>query len=149
MHSNQNSGLYTQNAGCFPIPFRPARYSWAVFLLSILFVWGCASSGENFDETKLSQVKKGVTTEADLVQLFGAPQNRSINSDGVLTLTWMYAEAQVKGESFIPYAGAFMGGTKSDMKTLTIQLADNKVTNYTYSGGGNETRNMTQNTPKN
>ena len=117
-------------------------------LLLALTLAGCASTGQNFDETKISEVKKGVTTEVDLVKLFGAPENRSINSDGILTLTWMYAEATVKGESFIPYFGAFAGGTKSKMKTLNVQLADNRVTSFTLSGGGSETRNMTQDAPK-
>jgi hypothetical protein len=60
----------------------------------------------------------------------------------------MYGEATVKGESFIPFAGAFMGGGNSKMKSLTVTLAENKVTNYSFSGGGSETRNMTQDTPK-
>lgn len=113
-----------------------------------LLAVGCASTGNNFDENKLSQIKKGETTEQELVQMFGQPQNRSVNSDGVATLTWMYAEARVKGESFIPYAGMFMGGSRTKMKSLVVTLAENKVTNYTFSGGGNETRNMTQGDPK-
>ena len=119
------------------------------FLLLTLFAISCASAGNNFDESKISQIKKGETTEADLVAMFGEPQNRSVNSDSGLTLTWIYAEAKVKGESFIPYAGAFMGGTRSKSKTLSVILADNKVTSFTYTGGGTETRNMTQDAPKN
>jgi outer membrane protein assembly factor BamE (lipoprotein component of BamABCDE complex) len=121
------------------------------FFLSLLAVFAvsCASVGNNFDESKISQIKKGETTEADLVAMFGEPQNRSVNSDSGLTLTWIYSEAKVKGESFIPYAGPFLGGTRSKSKTLSVMLADNKVTSFTYSGGGTETRNMTQDTPKN
>jgi hypothetical protein len=114
-----------------------------------LFAVSCASVGNNFDESKISEIKKGQTTETDLIGMFGPPQNRSVNSDTGLTLTWIYSEAKVKGESFIPYAGAFMGGTRSKSKTLSVMLADNKVTSYTFSGGGTETRNTTQDTPKN
>ena len=120
-----------------------------VSLLACLFLCSCASTGNNFDESKLSQIKKGETNEAQLVQLFGQPENRSINSENVTTLTWLYAEASIKGESFIPYAGAFMGGQRSKTKTLLVTLADNKVTNYSFSGGGNETRQTTQSVPKN
>jgi hypothetical protein len=125
--------------------------SFLSFLLSLvtLFAVSCASVGNNFDDSKISEIKKGETTEADLVKMFGEPQNRSISSENGLTLTWIYSEAKVKGESFIPYAGAFMGGTRSKMKTLSVMLADNKVSSFTYSGGGTETRNMTQDTPKN
>lgn len=117
------------------------------YLLCIALVAGCASVGNNFDEKKLSNIKKGETTEAQLVEMFGSPQNRSVNSDAVVTLTWMYAESTVKGESFIPYAGAFMGGSRSKVKTLNVMLTDNKVTNYTYTGGGNESRGTIQGTP--
>jgi hypothetical protein len=131
--------------------YRHSPRSLVSFFLSLLtlFAVSCASVGNNFDESKISEIKKGQTTETDLVGMFGPPQNRSVNSDTGLTLTWIYSEAKVKGESFIPYAGAFMGGTRSKSKTLSVMLADNKVTSYTYSGGGTETRNTTQDTPKN
>jgi hypothetical protein len=114
-----------------------------------LFAASCASVGNNFDDTKISDIKKGQTTEADLVKMFGDPENRTVNSDSGLTLTWIYSEAKVKGESFIPYAGAFMGGTKAKNKTLSATLTNDLVASFTYSGGGTETRNMTQETPKN
>jgi outer membrane protein assembly factor BamE (lipoprotein component of BamABCDE complex) len=120
-------------------------------LLAVLcgLIGGCTSTGNNFDESKLSQIKKGETTEADLVKMFGPPEGRSVNSEGITTLNWTYTEATVKGESFIPYAGAFMGGARSKAKTLTVMLAENKVTGFTFSGGGNESRGMTQDVPKN
>lgn len=120
-----------------------------VSCLLTAFALSCASAGNNFDESKISQIKKGQTTETDLLKMFGEPENRIVNSDGGLTLTWVYSEARVKGESFIPYAGAFMGGTKAKNKTLSAVLTNNIVASFTYSGGGTETRNMTQDTPKN
>ena len=71
------------------------------------------------------------------------------NLEGVTTLVWMYTEANVKAESFIPYAGAFMGGTRGSNKSLSVTLVADKVTGYTFSGGGSETRQMTQGVPKN
>lgn len=121
----------------------------SILCSAAVFLCGCASTGNNFNESKLSEIKKGETTEQELVTMFGEPQNRSVNADTQVTLSWMYAESTVKGESFIPYAGAFMGGSRSKMKTLTVTLAENKVTGFTYSGGGGETRGTTQDTPKN
>jgi len=109
---------------------------------------GCASTGSNFDESKVSQIKKGATTEAELIQMFGAPQNRAVTSEGTTTLTWMYSESTVKGESFIPYAGAFVGGTRSKDKTLNVTLLDGKVQSFSSSGGGMESRGTTQAVPK-
>src|SRR6202012_3024018 len=102
--------------------------------------------GRILTKPKSPKSKKASPLKPDLVHLFGAPQNRSVNSDGILKLTWMYAESRVRGESFIPYFGAFAGGARSQMKTLTVQLAADKVASYTLSGGANETRNMTQST---
>jgi len=109
---------------------------------------GCASTGENFDEGKVSQIKKGETTEAQLIQMFGQPQSRGVNSEGATTLTWTYIESRVKGESFIPYAGPFVGGTRHKQKTLNVTLLDGKVQSFSSSGGGMETRHTTQDVPK-
>ena len=110
---------------------------------------GCASTGNNFDESKVSQIKKGVTTEAELVQMFGQPQNRAVNSEGQTTLMWHYSEGRVKGESFIPYARPFIGGCTSAHKMLTMTLADGKVTSFSSNAGGAETRsNQVQDLPK-
>ena len=123
-------------------------YRLTSFLAALLFA-GCVSTGNNFDESKLSEIRKGQTTEQDLMHMFGQPQNRIINSEGVLTLTWTYAESRVKGESFIPFAGAFAGGGKTRAKSLSVRLQNDKVTEFTFSGGGSETRNVTQAPPKN
>ena len=110
---------------------------------------GCASTGNNFDDSKVSQIKKGETTEADLLQMFGQPQSRSLNSEGQTILTWSYVEARVKGETFIPYAGAFMGGSTSAHKMLTVVLLAGKVASFNSTAGGTETRqNQVQDVPK-
>ena len=112
-------------------------------------ITGCASTGNNFDESRLSQIKKGETNEAQLVNWFGQPESRSVNSEGVCKLTWLYAEAKVSGQAFIPYAGPFLKQGQSKSKTLTVTIADGVVTGYTYSGANGETRGSTQSVSKN
>ena len=126
-----------------------------IYLLAILsvaivaFETGCYSVGQNFDDSKVSYIRKGETSEAELIQMFGEPQNRTVNASGVRSLSWDYTEARTKGESFIPYAGAFLGGTRSQHKMLMVTLGpDGKVTDFSMTGGGTETRNMTQDLPK-
>ena len=120
-----------------------------IALVSAALFAGCASVGNNFDDSKVSQIKKGETTEAELIQIFGEPQNRNVNSEGrtVLILTWTYAESKVRGESFIPYAGAFMGGHDTKSKSLTVTLQDGKAMSFASSGGGMGSRGMTQDVP--
>lgn len=141
--------FFSKNSG--PTNVNPRSHSPQVLsLLAVAFLAiSCASVGNNFDESKISEIKKGQTTEADLLKMFGQPENRTMNSDSGLTLTWMYAESAVKGESFIPYAGTFLGGARSKNKSLSAVLTNSVVESFTYSGGGTESRNMTQSTPSN
>ena len=121
----------------------------ALAAVLLLLLAGCVSTGRNFDESKITDIKKGETTEADLVKLFGPPESRSSDSDGHTHLDWSYMESRMKGQSFIPYAGAFMGGSDSKHKMLMVTLgADGKVTHYNLTGGASETRQTTQDTPK-
>ncbi len=118
-----------------------------VLAASVALLGGCSSTGNNFDDSKVSQIKKGETTEAQLIQMFGEPQRRGVNSEGATTLMWMYTESSVKGESFIPYAGPFVGGSRHKQKTLNVTLQDGKVQSFSSSAGGMETRGTTQAVP--
>lgn len=109
---------------------------------------GCASVGNNFDSRKLSEVKKGETTESQLVGLFGQPTQRGINSDGDVTMQWIYSEATAKGATFIPIVGAFAGGTNIKTKILNVYLDQlGKVSSYNYSGGDTQAGGGTQSEP--
>jgi outer membrane protein assembly factor BamE (lipoprotein component of BamABCDE complex) len=120
------------------------------FITCAALVCGCASVGNNFDSRKVSEIKKGETTEAELVKMFGQPNQRGVNSESGTSLTWIYSEARVKGETFIPFAGAFVGGATSKVKTLMVQLDQaGKVSSFNYSGGGFESTGTTQADPEN
>lgn len=114
-----------------------------LYLLAIVaLITGCASAGKNYDSRKVTDIKKGETTEAELVGMFGKPETRGINSEGSVTLTWLYSEAHVKGATFVPLVGMFAGGVNSKTKTLLVRLdSSGKVASYDYSGGGFETSN--------
>lgn len=127
----------------------PRRFFCTTSLVALLLGAGCMSSGTNFDSAKVSQIQKGVTTEADLLGLFGPSNNRGIDSEGNVNLSWTYVESRVKGETFIPYAGPFVGGSKSATKLLHVSLGpDGKVTRFNASDGASESRNTTQDIPK-
>ena len=119
-----------------------------LFATAMIFFAGCASVGNNFDDSKASQIIKGQTSEADLIQMFGQPQSRSMNSEGQTILNWMYSQSAVRGESFIPYVGAFVGGMNTKEKSLNVTLQNDRVVSYSSTGGGMDTRNRTQGVPK-
>jgi hypothetical protein len=117
-------------------------------LLSMILV-GCASVGKNFNADNVAKIQTGKTTEADLVQMFGEPQQRGLKTGGLKTLTWIYTESRVKGETFIPIAGAFMGGADTKTKSLTVSLgSDGTVTDYAFSGGALGSTGTTQADPE-
>ncbi len=109
-------------------------------LCAAITAWlvGCASTGENFDENKVSQIKKGETTEAELIQMFGKPSERGtrvIDSKVNTVLTWMYSEAQLDGKIFIPVVGPMMSGHEGRGKVLTVTLnSEGKVETFSYTG---------------
>lgn len=121
----------------------------AAAIATLVWLTGCASTGTNFDDSKVALIKEGQTTEAELIQMFGEPETRIVQSGGEKNLIWSYHESVVKGESFIPYAGPFVGGTKSKGKMLNVTLGgDGTVKNYSASGSGSETRQSLQSVPK-
>ena len=107
---------------------------------SILLLDSCASAGNNINESQVGQIRRGTTSEADLIRMFGPPNQRSISGNGESVLTWTYIQANVTPASFIPYAGAFLGGAQSANKSLTVFLRGSRVSNYTYTGGDMEMR---------
>jgi hypothetical protein len=110
----------------------------------ILFVTGCigcASAGRPIAQQNVSKIKTGVTTEADLVRMFGPPNSKSLTSDGKILMMWIYSESQVKGTTFIPIVGAFAGGVDSRTQTLSVLIGSNgKVVRYTTNDSPIEAR---------
>lgn len=106
---------------------------------------GCASSGQNFDDELVREIKLGVTTETDMIDMFGEPTGRSFDSSGSSNLTWAYHESRTNGKSFIPYVGMFMGGTDNSHKMLTANINPEGIV-MSYSGdlGGTKSRGHTQ-----
>jgi hypothetical protein len=102
-----------------------------VSLLALGFV-GCASVGTPIATQNVQNIKKGVTTEADLVRMFGPPTTKTLNANGNIVMVWTHSAAQAKGTSFIPIAGAFVGGTNVQVQQLTVLLnSSGSVQNYT------------------
>jgi hypothetical protein len=101
-------------------------------LLVILAFAGCASVGTPIATQNVPRIKRGVTTEADLIRMFGAPTTKTLNANGNVIIVWTHSAAQAKGTSFIPFAGPFVGGTNVQVQQLTVLLNSNgTVQNYT------------------
>lgn len=102
----------------------------------------CATTGTKVDQNQISNIKKGVTTQQEIKEMFGKPQSVSITPDG--NTSWIYQYGSMNGVnntavSFIPIIGPFIApNPKFEHSNLSVFFdKNNVVTNYIYSGGEN------------
>src|SRR4051812_48553159 len=93
-------------------------------VLSIAMI-SCSSVGTPIAQDKVNQIRIGATTEADLFLLFGTPSTKTLDAGGAVVVTWVYSSASTKPETFVPVAGAFIGGYTTEVQQLTV-LIDRK-----------------------
>lgn len=95
----------------------------AIFLAAAIMT-GCASTGVQVDPNRLQAFQRGVTTRAQIEAAIGRPTMVQTLRDGKTTLTYTYANAQVRPETFIPIVGLFAGGTDVRANSVSIFLDD-------------------------
>ena len=63
---------------------------------AILLVASCVSvsSGKHLDPDLIATIKPGVTTESQMLQMFGEPTTRSLNAEGQKALGWIYTKSK-------------------------------------------------------
>lgn len=83
-------------------------------ILATIILAGCMTMGAQVGADKLVQLHTGTTTEAQAQAILGSPNQKTSNSDGTVTWSYLYAHAKVSGSTFIPLVGAFIGHTTSD-----------------------------------
>jgi len=88
-------------------------------LLCLMLVGCTASVGNNFDDSKLAQIKTDQTTRQQLIALFGQPSTETPFPEGQSILMWTYSQAKAM--------------STTEGRTLTIRLMNGKVKSYTVS----------------
>jgi hypothetical protein len=86
----------------------------------------CLTSCTSYDITqaKVRTIQPGVTTETNLMQMFGPPDTRQSEVHGDTTLVWFRSEAPpISG--YIPLIGQYTGGLNIDMLQLQVKTAPN------------------------
>jgi outer membrane protein assembly factor BamE (lipoprotein component of BamABCDE complex) len=111
---------------------------------SALFAGGCASSsyGTKLDNNKVTQIQKGVTTRAQVEQMFGSPVNISLMGDGRRTMMYSYTESNTHadGTNFIPVYNMFhhsASGTTHNQQLQVILTKADIVEDYVFNDGTN------------
>ncbi|PYE31144.1 outer membrane protein assembly factor BamE (lipoprotein component of BamABCDE complex) [Idiomarina fontislapidosi] len=106
---------------------------WLVWAFMALLISGCASSGTPIDLSAVEQMQKGITTKNQVRSELGSPTSAGITSEGESYFMYVFSRTQVKGESFIPIVGAFVGGATSDIQTLQMWFTEDGVLkNYQF-----------------
>jgi len=104
-----------------------ARIRLYTFLVAGVVLAGCATAGRKIDQSQVDLIQKGVSTQADVRAKLGDPQQVTRDADGNVTWQYLYSRATVKGESFIPFAGAFMGGVNTQNQSTTVKFSPQGV----------------------
>lgn len=114
----------------------------------LILLNGCmpVSSHYGSDLSKLDETKieKNATTEKELVDRFGPPQNTTSRGDGTKMLSWNDARGQgsVNMTKAVPVVGLFTGNTVSQRithRSLTATVRDGLVVDYTVSDSNSDT----------
>jgi hypothetical protein len=101
--------------------------------LSLMLI-GCASSGPKIDEARLTEVRKGETTIADVVSRFGRPSILSKNMNGTQTAVYMHAGGRSDAAAFVPLMAALVGNADANVDSVIFYfdvkgvLSDYKTT---------------------
>lgn len=90
--------------------------------VSLVVMVGCASTGVQVDQNKLQAFERGVTTRSQIEAALGRPTMVQTMQDGKTTLTYTYANAQVRPATFVPIVGLFAGGTDVQADSVSIFL---------------------------
>lgn len=110
-------------------------------VLVALLLTACASQGQKIDGDVISKVKKGQTTEQEIVTLLGNPTSTGVSSDGSKQLTYTYTKTQASPASYIPFIGFLFSGVEAELQILSVTLdKKRKVLDYNFSSTFSKTK---------
>lgn len=102
------------------------RAALAISFSFLAYLCGCYSSstGTKMDTNQVSKIEKGKTTRKEVEAMLGTPSHVAMMAEGRRVMTYHFNEtnARVKGQSFIPFYGAFGGGSKMDSHQQALQI---------------------------
>lgn len=96
-------------------------------VLASVLLTGCATVGRKVDQASVDRIKKGQTTQQEVIGLIGSPDQITRNADGDVIYSYIYVRATTKGESFIPIAGAFVGGTNVQNQMVMVTFGPDGI----------------------
>ena len=96
--------------------------------------------GRKLDTDAVNRIQNGKTTRQQVLAAIGSPDQVTRDGNGNVTYMYMYMRTEATPESFIPYIGCFVGGTKTQNQTVIVTFGPNEiVTSIQSTMGGMET----------
>jgi len=114
-----------------------------VILVLAIGLNGCVYAHGNkkiSDVDSRSQIKRGVSTKADVLSLMGKPAGTTESENGEETWNYVYSKTEVRFTQFIPYVNMVAGGSDDENHYLTVLFDKNgvvkSISQGTSKGGG-------------
>ena len=102
-------------------------------LVLCLGIAGCATAGPKMDKESVARLETGITTQEDVLKIFGPPNNMNFNQDGEVVFTYVGIHAKNSFWNFIPVVCFVHGETNLTNQILIITFKDNVVKDHTFS----------------
>lgn len=105
-----------------------------IYALSFaLLVTGCMSAGMNVKPEQVQAFQPGKTTRGEIETALGRPNVVKNLSNGTVSLIYQHVDVRVRGETFIPFIGALVGGSDVSTNEVTFNLDKNGIFESTSS----------------
>ena len=103
-------------------------------MLAIVALCGCAGqTGTRFDGDQVSEIRKGVTTEVKVREMFGEPSTVNFDEEGNKILMFVWGRSKMSMANYIPVVGGWLGTMDNKSQILTVYLdSDGVVERYNY-----------------
>ena len=96
-------------------------------VLICLALTGCATSGTRIQPDKVKQIKEGVTTQEEVIELMGKPFMQNLTSDGKIIMMYQYTKVKNRATNFIPIANLLAGGMDMEQQIFQVLIDKNGV----------------------
>ena len=102
------------------------KFIHASFVLFTLFSLGCYSNkvGTRLSTEQTSQIKQGMARQ-EVERILGKPGYAGPDGQGGMVVHYIFVETKVRGSTYIPIAGSFVGGTDTEQKQFQVYYDSN------------------------
>jgi hypothetical protein len=91
-------------------------------LATALILGACVASGVRVTEEQAKQFERGKATYNEVVSKLGQPTSSVVTGAGLRYISYAFVEAAARPETYIPIAGAFIGGADARSNIATFSF---------------------------